>query len=113
MSNYHFTPKKSSRMGGGGIGASMLPPKQSKYPDKFKPGTYVLVEGAEQIEKYPFTQSWAHSREGDKLVIKQGLHEVELTIKEKDNGREYATLIQSGIEKDKEFNVIPFNPNAG
>lgn len=113
MSNYHFTPKKSSRMGGGGIGASMLKSKPKMYPERFAAGSYALVKGAKKIELYPFTKPYIEKIEGGKLTLRQGIREpLEIEIKEKSDGQEYSELTQSGVEENKTFEVVPFNPDG-
>lgn len=113
MNNYHFTPKKSSRMGGGGIGASMLKQRPAMYPERFAVGSYALVKGAKQIELYPFTKPYISRIEGGQLTLKQGKHKpVTIELKERADGQEYAELTQSGVEANKTFEVVPFNPDG-
>lgn len=111
MSTFHRPA--NSRKTGGGFGSTMLKPTQKKYPERFHVGGYGIIEGLTPLQQYPFTKPYVASIENGQMTLQQGSHApVTVDIKEKADGREYAEITQSGIQKNKTFEVVPFNPDG-
>lgn len=110
MSTFHRPA--NSRKTGGGFGSTMLKPTQKKYPERFHVGGYGIIEGLTPLQQYPFTKPYVSNIEMGTITFTQGKYSNTVKLLEKADGREYAEITQSGIEKNKTFEVVPFNPDG-